>query len=60
METGPVRLYLPLGFGSLYNHSEKPNLRYSIERTIDGEHVVMVMKATEDVAAGKIRSIGEL
>ncbi|EER19584.1 conserved hypothetical protein [Perkinsus marinus ATCC 50983] len=44
-------LYLPLGFGSLYNHSEKPNLRYSIERTVDGEHVVMVVKTTEDVAA---------
>ncbi|KAF4757625.1 hypothetical protein FOZ63_001822, partial [Perkinsus olseni] len=45
-------LYLPLGFGSLYNHSDKPNLRYNIERTIDGRHVVMVMKATEDIPAG--------
>ncbi|KAF4704298.1 hypothetical protein FOZ62_028910, partial [Perkinsus olseni] len=45
-------LYLPLGFGSLYNHSDKPNLRYNVERTIDGRHVVMVMKATEDIPAG--------
>ncbi|KAF4674556.1 hypothetical protein FOL47_009082 [Perkinsus chesapeaki] len=44
-------VYVPLGFGSLYNHSDDPNLQYNIERTLDGKNVVLVMKTITDVPA---------